>query len=86
MNARMLVRKDNLRVAMFVTRSIEVVDLQIFSPFLLIDAEEEVLLRDNFFILARSKLLSSKFVPEVEFLDLLCDNRVNFLFYLLEMA
>jgi len=61
-----LVGQDVRWVAVLVPWSLEVVDLQIFHALLLIDAEEEVLLGDHFFVLARCKFFCGKLVFELE--------------------
>ena len=76
----MLVGKNVLRFSVLISRSIEVVKLQVLLLLLLIDTEVKVLVGYDFIVLARLKLLSSHFVFELKKCNLLFYNFVDFLF------
>ena len=76
----MLVGKDVLGFFVWVAWSIEVVKLLVLLLLLLINAEVEVLVGNNFIVLIHLEVLSSHFVFELKKSNFLFDNFVDFLF------
>lgn len=75
--ADMVVWQDNLRVSVLVSRGIHVPDLQILVLFVFVDAEVEVLLRDDLIVGALGKILRVDIVLELNKTDLLVHNSVD---------
>ena len=75
--ADMVVWQDNLRVSVLVSRGIHVPDLQILVLFVFIDAEVEVLLRDDLIVGALGEILRVDIVLELNKTDLLVHNSVD---------
>ena len=50
LNVEVLVRQDDIRVAIFISRSVHVEKLQIPVPLLFVDLEEEVFLGDHLIV------------------------------------
>lgn len=75
--ADMVVWQDNLRMSVLISRGIHVPDLQILVLFVFVDAEVEVLLRDDLIVGALGKILRVDIVLELNKTDLLVHNSVD---------
>lgn len=73
-------RQDVLYLAMWVSRSFEVINLHVLGLLLLVNAEVEVLLRDHLVVLAGSELLGCELVFKLELLNLFLDDSINSFF------
>jgi len=82
----MLMRQDDLRMAMGVTWGLEVVHLQVPVSLRLINSKEKVLLCDDFFVLSFCQLLSRKLVLELELVNFFLDDLVDLLFDLFKVV
>lgn len=81
-----LMRQDDLRVAMRVAWSLKVVYLQVPVSLRLVNSKEKVLFRDDFFVLSFGQLLSCQLVLELELVNFFLDDLVNLLFNLLKVV
>ena len=84
-NTDVFVWQDVLRMTILVAWSVEVMNLQILRLFVLINCEEEVLLRDDFLVLVGGEFLCGKLVFELKFVYFLLDDVVDFGFDLLKV-